>query len=217
MMVLLTYLLNDDLRLGLPGSLELFRPLYAVSSAVFVIGMTLPAWGPRVGLETLWWRVVRWQLTRQIRPLWILVTTAYPGVVLDRELLAASPFRERLEAERMPVEIHDGWLQLRSHLTAADVARVDELADRHSIRNRDAAVTAARLMVALQRKASGVTPQSSAPLVEHLGVATAKTLVAEVHFLCQVSKHLGSSLVRAALVGVAPIAGGRTQRDLPAS
>jgi hypothetical protein len=129
-----------------------------------------------------------------------VVTGAYPGVVLDRDLLAASPHGGRLVAERIPVEIHDGWLQLRQYLTAADVERIDRLADERGLGAgvQAASVAAARLGVAISRAGIGTRQHTGASPVEHLG-SGASTLVAEVRFLCEVSRRLRSSFVRDAV------------------
>ena len=204
----LIYLLEADVGLELYGSPTVIRPIYTTAALLFVVGMTLPAWGPWVGLEVLWWRVTRWHATYRLRPLWTVVTEACPGIVLDRAFLAASPYGERIAAERLPVEIHDGWLQLRSHLTWDDAKLVDQLARQRGIRNADtsAPVAAARLMVAIHRKsAADGPPPVSVPPVEFLGTGVSKTLVAEVRFLCGVSKNLRSRFVRDALAQVATV------------
>ena len=189
------YLLEHQLSIEVYGSPTVGRPMYTAAAILFVLGMTLPAWGPRVGLEALWWHVTRRRAARRLRPLWTVVTRAYPGVVLDREFLAASPYGGRLAAERLPVEVHDGWLQLRSHLTPGDVHLIDHLAVRRGL--DDADVAAARLMVAIHRKdsADGSAPGAEPP-VEHLGTGASKTLVADVRFICDVSKNLRSHFVR---------------------
>ncbi len=197
--IILIYLVDGHLALGLPGSPVLGRPLYSAGATTFVIGITLPAWGRWIGLEALCWRLTREQATRRLRRLWRIVTQAYPGVVLDRELLAASPHGKRLMAERLPVEIHDGWLQLRHYLNADDVALIDRLAE-HSApsgRNQQAALAAARLAVALRRKrdVTGPMPETNPP-VGRLGSSAHATLIADVRFLCAVSRQLESRFVR---------------------
>jgi hypothetical protein len=193
--IAVVYVADADLGLGLPGSMALFTYTYAVASLLFVLGMTLPAWGPRVGLERLWWRATRWHL----QLLWDLVTEAYPGVVLDRELLAASPHAERLAAERLPVEIHDGWLHLRHYLTPHDKELIAEVARLHGLDEREhcARLAAAHLMVALQRRLEGREPVLGAtPPVERLGSRYHRTLVADARFLSEVSRCLRSPFVR---------------------
>jgi hypothetical protein len=200
-----TYLADADLDLNLPGSPEIARPAYTVAAVLFVIGLTLPAWGPRVGLESLWWRVARWHATRRLERLWRVVTDACPGVVLDREFLAASPYGKRLAAERLPVEIHDGWLHLRYYLLPSDVTLIDQLAGDRRLRDgdRDSHVAAARLLVATWRASrAGSDAPPAAPPVEHLGSIASKTLVGEARFLCTVSKRLHSGFVGDAVAAV---------------
>jgi ABC-type Co2+ transport system permease subunit len=199
--VALGYLLDADLDLDLPGSAKLFIPMYAVSSVLFVIGMTLPAWGPRVGLEAFWWTISRRRAMRRLGLLWSVVTEAYPGVVLDRTLLAVSSHGERLAAERMPVEIHDGWLHLRYYLTAQDIDKVCQLADQQRVGNhdRDALLTAAYVMLAVRRKSNGADPAVVVAPLGSLG-AGSDTLLADVRFLCDVSKRLQAPFVRDAVL-----------------
>ena len=196
------YVLDHDLRLGLPGWANLFMPAYAVSSALFVFGLTLPAWGPRVGLEDLWWHVARRLAARRLRLLWESVTAAYPGLVLDRALLAASPHGQRLAAERMPIEIYDGWLQLRHYLTPGDIEIIDREAARTG-RDDHSQIAAARLMLAIERKRHGHVPaQLTMPPVEHLGAGMSNSLIADVRFLCAVSRNLESRFVRHVLAKI---------------
>ncbi len=194
-MVAAVNMLAHDLAIAGTGSSRLFFALYAISSTLFVVGLTLPAWGPRVGLETMWWGIARRFATRDLSHLWTVVTEAYPGVILDRELLAASPNGRRLIAERMPVEIHDGWLQLRHYLTQADIDAMDRLAERQRLRDRDrdALLAAARLMVAIgrQRDASQPTP-GGAVAPSQLRAGTDGSLLADVRFLCATSRRLRS-------------------------
>lgn len=202
----LVYLIETDLGLDFYGSPAVSRPLYVVAATLLVIGLTLPAWGPQVGLDAVWWRVSRWYATRRLRPLWNVVTTACPGVILDRAFLAASPYGSRIAAERLPVEIHDGWLQLRYHLSADDVRLINELALQRGIRDQKigAAIAAARLMVAVRRKHDKVRlPLSATPPVEYLGAGGTDTLVAEVRYLCAVSRNLRSRFVRDVLARIA--------------
>jgi len=203
--IALLYLLDRDLNLQLPGSTEAFAPLYALASVLFVVGMTLPAWGPRVGLEAVWWRMTRRRAAKGLRQLWNVVTDAYPGVVLERELLAASPYGERLVAERLPVEIHDGWLQLRYYVAREDAKLAHSLAVRRNVKSDDRAalVAAALLMVAVQRrKRSSGSPPTATPPMENLGTGANTTLVADVRFLCDVSKNLRSRFVRDVLAEI---------------
>jgi len=202
----LVYLIESDLGRDFYGSPAIGRPLYTAASILFVVGLTLPAWGPRLGLDAVLWRVTRWCATRRLRPLWKTVTEVCPGVVLDRAFLAASPYGERIAAERLLVEVHDGWLQLRSYLTPADAELIHQLAQRHGIRACDASarVAAARLMLAIRRKrAADGPPPGAVPPVEHLGAEASKTLLAEVRFLCDVSRNLRSRFVSDVLALVA--------------
>ncbi len=199
-----SYQVEADLRVGFVGPPAVSRSLYTAAAILFVVGMTLPAWGPWIGLESLWWRVTRRRATRRLRLLWTTVTRACPGVVLDRELLAASPVGERLAAERLPVEIYDAWFVLRYYLDAADVELIDGRATRLGA-DRDALVAAARVAVAVHRKDTAIGPPSRpVPVIEQFGRGTNRTLVAEVRFLCAVSDALRSRFVRDVLAASRP-------------
>ncbi len=204
LLIELIYLIESDLGTDFYGSPAMSRSFYLTAAALLVIGLTVPAWGPRIGFETAWWRVTRWHAARRMRPLWTIVTGSCPSVVLDRTLLAASPHGKRLMAERLPVEILDGWLLLRSYLTDSDVADVARLAQERGADS--AAVAAAYVLIAVRRRSAGAEA-SGMPPVEHLGAETGRTLVDDARFLCAVAKALRSPFIRAALAQVPATAG----------
>lgn len=196
--LVLLYMLEADLGLSLPGTPTTAKIMYSTGSAVFVLGIILPAVGPRLGLDVVWFRAYRRRAARQLRFLWSAVTTACPGVVLDRGLLAVSPYRDRLLVERLPVEIYDGWLELRHYLRTSDVDLVNRLSTHGRGRDRDrsARVAAAYVAIAIERKSKGESPTPAGPVVEHFGQSRSSSLHADVRFLCDVSAQLGSTAVR---------------------
>jgi hypothetical protein len=125
-------------------------------------GVWMPTWGPRVGLETLYWRARRFILFRRLHPLWLSLYEATPDIAL---LPARSQLSGDLAAvgdidfhlNRRVVEIRDGILRL---LPFAD-ARVIEAASiacrevgvPHS--ERPFVVSASALVVAAQAKSRG--------------------------------------------------------------
>ena len=189
-------MLEVDLTVDLPGSPTITKLVYSTGSVLFVSGLVLPAVGPRIGLEALWWRGARWWAARRLRRLWCAVTTACPGVVLDRALLAASPYGDRLLAERLPVEIYDGWLELRHYLRANDVTLVDRFVPPGRSRHRPARLAAAYLALAMKRKFDGAGQVVGAPVIRHFPVPESPTLLGDVRFLCDVSRQLQSRAVR---------------------
>ncbi len=195
MIVILLYLIGAELQWDLPGSTHVAAPLYTAAAVGFVVGIALPAVGPRLGLEALWWRVGRAYATRRLRPLWRTVAESCPGVVLDRDLLAASPVGERLEAERMPVEILDSWITLRCYLRSSDLKLISERAPKD-----DASIAAARLMLAIRRKQDGEQPAPVQAGREHLRLGAGTTLLSDVRFLCAVSRKLRCRSVREVLI-----------------
>lgn len=111
------------------------RVLFQIAVVLFLLGLALPAVGPRLGVD----RGMRWvALNRQYRllfPLWNALRAEFPGISLDpspRRLPFAAP--DGVLYRRM-IEIWDGLLCLRPHL--------------------DGAVDAAAVQQALRRKASG--------------------------------------------------------------
>jgi hypothetical protein len=109
----------------------LYGPLVGLLSRIAVVlvllGLALPAIGPRLGVD----RVARWvELNRQYRllfPLWNALRAEFPGISLDpspRSLPFAAP--DGVLYRRM-IEIWDGLLCLRPHMDGAvDAAAVHQ-------------------------------------------------------------------------------------------
>lgn len=103
--------------------------LFTVAILLFMLGSTLPAWGPRAGLDTLAdWSALSLTYYR-LYPLWDALSKAFPDIALDtpRSWLGRRiPTRNAsLAVYRRVIEILDARLRLRPFLDeqVADSAR----------------------------------------------------------------------------------------------
>jgi hypothetical protein len=155
---------------------------------VGAIGITIPAWGPRVD------RIMSY---RRLYPLWLALSRAVPEVVLDPPHSARAdpwkPWDVNYRLYRRTIEIRDGCLGLRPHTDSGVAARARQLGVRAGLAGMDleAVVEAATLAAAIRAKMAGEPP------AEH-PEATGSTfggsdLVAEVGWLTQVTQALVNS------------------------
>jgi hypothetical protein len=113
----LLYLTDQQLHFGygVPEPLA-STILGAISVSLVAIGATMPAWGPRLGIATLYDRFAQYRSCRRLYPLWRDLCRAAPDVALDRvpgpvaDSLIFEDLRFRLY--RRVVEIRDGRLAL---------------------------------------------------------------------------------------------------------
>ena len=181
--------------------------LMATSISLLVVGATLPAWGPRVGIPRVYRWVQQHQACRRLYPLWRDLCRALPDLALvppPPPLADALAFRGvGLRLVRRVVEIRDCRLALRDHVPAAaiDVARQQCRADRLSAEETQATVEAASLAAALRARALAL-PTDTAGRMPPL--PNASDLDAEVAFLVQAADaYRRSPIVRATLEAVA--------------
>jgi hypothetical protein len=116
----LLYTLSVRLDMPYPLANVAVPAYYALAFATFIlvaIGIALPTWGPRLGLETLYWRAQRYALFRKLRPLWSRLFAASPEIALLppgsgwlAEIAALGDIDFHLN--RRVVEIRDGILKL---------------------------------------------------------------------------------------------------------
>jgi hypothetical protein len=130
-------------------------PTYTAASLVILTGATLPSWGPKVGLERLWDAIVACRQCRQLYPLWTLVGSAVPHVVM-----LPHPAQPVLKRARMTVEILDGYVQLSRWTSgeAVECARHHAASRVASGSARDAAIEAAVMAVAARDARTGRQP-----------------------------------------------------------
>jgi hypothetical protein len=134
---------------------------------LYLIGWTMPSWGPRLSAAWAW--MASYRAHRQLYPLWAALYKLTPEIALDPpksridDILNVRDLSFRLH--RRVVEIQDGRFALRPYLavaiaggpraTAADTARAPGQVD--------PAAEAARLRVAIDAKASNVPPADTMP------------------------------------------------------
>lgn len=184
----LGYVANEAIRSGttyanvvdpLPAA-RLSQFLIAGFMTTGLIGTTMPAWGPHVGIPSL----ARWLHTyrslRRLYPLWFVLCQAspqialFPPVSLLSDILAWRHLDFRLH--RRVIEIRDGEVMLRPYRhPAALVYARDVCADVGLTEERATVVLeAADLAVALRMRAAGqvmgnLTPMPRAPSGIDLG------------------------------------------------
>jgi Family of unknown function (DUF6545) len=93
---------------------------YALAFTTFIlvaIGVALPTWGPRLGVEALYWRAHRYAIFHTLRALWVRLYAASPEIALlpprsDRLGDIAALRDIDFHLNRRVVEIRDGILRL---------------------------------------------------------------------------------------------------------
>jgi hypothetical protein len=169
-------LFTVSVRIGVPYPFEsnAVPVYYALAFATFIlvaIGVALPTWGPRLGVEALYWRGHRYATFRTLRPLWMRLYAASPEIAL---LPPRSDWLVELEAlrdidfhlNRRVVEIRDGILRL---LPYCDAFVVDTATDTcRELRvlppEREYVVSATTLAAAIKAKAASKPPARRAVL-----------------------------------------------------
>jgi hypothetical protein len=137
------------------------QALIAAAVVLIVLGSTMPAWGPRVGLPRLLRWASRYRAHRRLYPLWRRLCQAVPEIAL---VPPPAPWRDALalrnldfDLHRRIIEIRDARLALRPYLrpqVADTAARLGRLAGLDSEELR-AVVEAASLAAAVEAKAQG--------------------------------------------------------------
>jgi hypothetical protein len=142
------YLLGDQ-QLVIQG-------LTIASQALLVVGLTLPAWGPRVGLPRLLEWVGQYRALRRLYRLWRELCQALPGVALEPP---TGVWRDRLRLRdlafwlhRRVGEIRDAQLRLRPWRDPRAARTAEELGRQADLDGEDlaAVVEAATLTAAAQ-------------------------------------------------------------------
>jgi hypothetical protein len=131
----LAYVANEGLRaaterLGranpVPNPDAVSQLLIALSMSLGLIGTTLPAWGPRLGIPVLVTWLRHYRALRRLYPLWTDLYHAQPRIALFpprspiADLLTVRDLRFHLY--RRVIEIRDGQLLLCRHLDARPAA-----------------------------------------------------------------------------------------------
>ncbi|MFI9560322.1 MAB_1171c family putative transporter [Nonomuraea endophytica] len=125
--------------------------LYVVAILAVLVGGTVPAWGPRVGLDRLLDSLLARRDCRRLRPLWQIMYDAVPQIALWPR-----PVEPRLRRIRLTVEILDGYVLLSPWMSAQTEQQVRR---RPSGRlDPEAAVAARMLALAISLKRAGQPP-----------------------------------------------------------
>jgi Family of unknown function (DUF6545) len=175
--------------------------LMAMSIGLLLVGATLPAWGPRVGVPELyrWYR--QYRACRRLYPLWRDLCRAVPEVALVPppsplgDVLAVRGVRLRLV--RRVIEIRDCRLVLRETLpaTALDFAREQCEAAALAPAEEQATLEAACLAAALRARELKLMPEAAGHMPP---LPNAADLEAEVSLLIDVAAaYQRSPIVRA--------------------
>ncbi|WP_327090351.1 hypothetical protein OIE66_06920 [Nonomuraea sp. NBC_01738] len=125
--------------------------LYVVAILVVLIGSTVPAWGPRVGVDSLLDSLLARRDCRRLRPLWQILYDVVPQIALQPR-----PVEPRLRRIRLTVEILDGYVLLSPWMSARSERKVRHHAS--GGRDPEATVAAKMLALAISRKRAGQPP-----------------------------------------------------------
>ncbi len=175
-----------------PGS------LLAVCITFFLVGSTMPAWGPRLGIPAVHRWVVRYRALRRLYPLWRDLCRAHPGVAL---VAPSSPLIDAVDVRglgfrlyRRVVEIRDARLALRPYFDPRVESCVAALSQEANLSGRsgEAVLEAVRLAAALRAKALG--RKASDPTATS-GTVGGADLDSEAEFLSQVAGHYSHSRI----------------------
>ncbi|MFI6396042.1 MAB_1171c family putative transporter [Nonomuraea sp. NPDC050540] len=130
---------------------QLVLALYVVAILTVLIGGTVPAWGPRAGVDRLLDSLLARRDCRRLRPLWQIMHDAVPQIALRPR-----PVEPRLRRIRLTVEILDGYVLLSPWMSAG----AEQEVRRHASGRPDpeAAVAARMLTLAISLKRAGRPP-----------------------------------------------------------
>jgi hypothetical protein len=187
----------------------IIQGLTIASQLCLVVGLTMPAWGPRVGLPKLLRWVDQYRGLRRLYPLWRELCEAFPEVALepptgvwrDRQRLRGLEWR----LPRRVGEMRDVQLRLRPYLDSQVAEAAATLGRTAGLEGEElgAVVEAASLAAALDAKAHDqlrVAPVAAGPTDGDHGSSVAADLSSEVVRLMHVARAFtGSPLVAAAV------------------
>jgi hypothetical protein len=147
---------------GLLGNQPLItQGLIAASVVLIVVGSTMPAWGPRVGLPRLLGWLGRYRAHRRLYRLWRALCQAVPGIAL---VPRPSWWRDALSVRnlgfalhRRIIEMRDAQLQLRPFLDPQAAETATELGRQAGLHGEELRVVAAAasLAAAMDAKVEG--------------------------------------------------------------
>ncbi|MBA9002880.1 MAB_1171c family putative transporter [Thermomonospora cellulosilytica] len=159
---------------------------------LIVIGMTIPAWGPRLAAPIRGMRYLR--LYRRLRPLWTALCEEFPHIVLP--VPRWTGIRRRLH--RRVIEIRDGLMALQPYSDPEVRANAARAAQQAGLTGRryQAAIVAGVVTAALQARRTGKEPATRSADDLH-GTGDLTDLVAEATWLAEVADSLTSPVIEA--------------------
>lgn len=199
------YVMARRAGLGYPlGDKELVTTvLVAGGTSLMIVGSTMPAWGPRVGIPGLLDWVGRYRTYRRLYPLWLALYRSTPEIALSpppsrlADALAVRDLGFRLY--RRVIEIRDGLLALRPYIDPRVLDEARELGRQAGLPDgeRRAVAEAASVAAALRGKARG---KAAGGAHGALGTPDGTDLSGEAAFLASVARaYQHSPLVRTVL------------------
>lgn len=229
----IVYLVEALLDLSFPGGEEDVIYFYSACILLFLVGSTVPSWGPLVGLEELADRASLALSLRRLRPLWNALRVTDPGMVLA----PTGGLSVRLAHVRLIIEIND-FMRSVLPLASPDIVRAASArADAAKLTRltRAAVIMAAMIESALHTHSQVTAQATEAARRSGLDEAGTREAVAqavsaaiqqaegdtvslpeqdqavadragEVRFLEQVSRALRSPVVASVLYEAAPAA-----------
>ena len=204
-------------RLGLDlDYLDKATPVFASGAALLiVVGLTIPAWGPRLAEARDW--VAGYRSYRRLHPLWFALYQATPQIALVPPASAgADTFVVRdldFRLYRRVIEIRDGRLALRPYLDREVAAAAHRLGEAAGLAGEElqAVMEASALAAALRAKA-----QNRPVVVDHRDPTGGADLPSEIAWLVRVARAFaGSPVVTAALAETERTASPATGRSNP--
>jgi hypothetical protein len=179
-------------------------PAASLGALLVILGLTMPAWGPRLSEFRGWVR--RRRQYRQLQPLWSDLHRLMPQIALEPP--AGTPL-SNLDRQlyRRVIELYDGSLALRPYLDEAAASRARRIGARLGLRADDlaAVMEAARLRGAVRAYAHGEPHTATGEGGDEPASARpddGTDLAQEVARLVRVSRaYAGSPVVAAAVAG----------------
>ncbi len=204
------------LSLSYPGDVQLVSDtLLAGAVLLLVVGSTMPAWGPRVGLPQLCRWLDEYRAYWSLYPLWRALYHSNPEIAL---VPAASRVGNALAVRqlgfhlyRRVIEIRDGVLALRGHFDprVADAARERGRAAGLVDEDLQALVEAEILSAALKAKEQGLPPAETPPPPDPSG---GHDLPSEVSYLQKVARYYAEGARRQCMAHEGPTRRGQRHR-----
>jgi hypothetical protein len=194
--------------------------LLAATVLLVVIGTTMPAWGPRVGLPSLLRWAGRYRAHRRLYPLWRDLCQAVPDVAL---MPPTGVWRDRLRLRRLEfwlhrrvIEIRDARLALRPYLDPEVAGNATELGRQAGLDGEElhALVEAATLAAAMHAsRTAQARAAAGEPMAAPGGADLDAHLESEMAWLGKVADaYRRSPLVRAVVASRQAPQSAATQR-----